>query len=54
MQSMKTKPEIHGVKIYHYGDGCYGFSVRHTGTFRLRDYEELDLEVKSARLVRRD
>jgi len=45
--------KIFGVRIYQEGNGCYSFSVKHSGPFRLQDYEELELEVKSARLVRK-
>jgi hypothetical protein len=45
---------IFGVKIYHDDGGCYTFSIRHTGQFNLRDYEKLEFEVKSTRLVRRN
>jgi len=34
--------------------GCYRFSFRSTGDFVLHNYEELDLEVLSAKLVRRE
>ena len=47
------EPEIYGVKITLDAGGCYCISVRHAGHFRLKDYEELDLEVKSARLVQK-
>ena len=45
--------KIYGVRIYQEGNGCYSFSVRHSGEFKLNDYEELELEVTSARLVRK-
>jgi len=46
--------DIYGVRISVYDrGGSYGLCFRHTGDFRLNDYEELDLEVKSARLVKR-
>lgn len=48
------KVKIYGVKILHDDNGCYTFSIQHTGQLNLRDYEKLDLEVKSARLVRRN
>ena len=48
-----AEPRIYGVKISLDGDKSYCISVKHTGHFNLRDYEELELEVKSARLVRR-
>ena len=47
-----SEPKIFGVKL-HLDNGCYRFSFRHTGDFRLNDYEELDLEVMSAKLVKR-
>ena len=48
-----AKVKIYGVKISQDDNGCYTFSVKHTGQFNLRDYEKLELEVKSAKLVRR-
>ena len=48
------EPKVYGVKITQDGDKCYCISVKHTGEFRLSDYEELEFEVKSARLVRRE
>ena len=60
---VKTEPEthdpsgktrIHGINITQHTPGCYCISVKHTGPFSLRDYEQLDLEIKSARLVKRD
>ena len=48
-----SRPKIYRVKIFHHGKGCYSFSFRHTGDFRLNDYEELDFAVIDARLVRR-
>jgi len=48
------EPQIYGVRIYHDGKGGYHFSVRHTGQFKLCDYEQLDLEIASARLVKRE
>jgi hypothetical protein len=49
-----SEPRIYGVRIYQEEKGAYTFCVRHSGQFRLGDYEELELEVKSARLVRRN
>lgn len=46
------EPKIYGVRIYQEND-AYCIAVRHTGEFRLKDYDELDVEVKSARLTRR-
>jgi len=53
-KSIENEPRIYGVKIYHDGDGCYGFIWKHTGQFTLKDYQELELEVKSVKLVRRE
>ena len=47
------KAKIFGVKISQDGNDCYTFSVQHTGPFNLRDYEKLELEIKSAKLVRK-
>jgi hypothetical protein len=46
------KTKIYGVKICREGAGNYSISVRHTGPFCLADYKELDLEIKSAKLVK--
>lgn len=45
-------PKIYGLRICRNTDGCYCLSFRHTGNFSLNDYEELDLKVMSATLVR--
>jgi hypothetical protein len=47
------EPKIYGVKISQDENQCYCISVRHAGDFCLADYEELEFEVTSARLVRR-
>ena len=47
------KTIIYGVKICQEGTGSYSISVRHTGPFCLADYKELDLEIKSAKFVKR-
>ena len=47
------KVKIYGVKISQDDYGCYTFSIQHTGQFNLRNYEKLELEVKSTRLVKR-
>ena len=49
----RTDPTIYGVTIIQEGNGGYSFSVKHSGDFKLQDYDELELEVKSARLVKR-
>ena len=57
MQSEKpcqqSNMKIYRVKICQDTNGCYSFSVRHTGHFKLCDYEEIELEVRSAKLVER-
>jgi hypothetical protein len=50
---LDCEPRIHGVKIVQEANGCYGFTLRHTGPFRLKDFQELELEVSSARLVKK-
>ena len=49
-----SEPRILGVKIYQEENGAYAFTVRHSGSFSLGDFKELDLEVTSARLVKRN
>lgn len=49
-----SEPRIYGVKITPDEDKAYCISVRHTGDFNLRDYEELDFEVSSVKLVRKE
>lgn len=44
---------IHGLKICQEGSGSFSICVRHSGAFELIDYDEIEVEVKSARLVRR-
>ena len=46
--------KIYGVRIRQEGSGTYSVNVRHTGHFRLEDFDEIDVEVKSVRLVRRE
>jgi len=57
MQSEKpcqlSDVKIYRVKICQDTNGCYSFSVRHTGHFELRNYEEIVLQVHSAKLIRR-
>ena len=47
------EPKIYGVRISQDANGCFCISVRHTGPFRLMDYELLDFETKSVRLVKK-
>jgi len=44
---------ISRVRIFREGNFAYQFVVQHTGRFNLQDYEELELEVRSARLVKK-
>jgi hypothetical protein len=57
MRSEKIDPvdevKIYGVKISQDENECYTFSIKHTGQFNLKDYEKLEFEIKSARLVRK-
>ena len=48
-----AEPRIYGLKICQEGDGSYCFSVKHTGGFRLQDYDEIEFKVKSATFVKR-
>ncbi len=49
-----TEPKIYRVKITQDGYKCYDISVRHSGVFRLSDYDELEFDVSAARLVRKE
>ena len=50
----KQTVRIYGVRILvDEESGAHHLCFQHTGDFRLSDYEELDLQVLSARLVRR-
>jgi len=51
-REQKGEPTIHGVTIVQEGNGGYSFRVQHSGEFRLQDYEVLEFQVRSARLVR--
>lgn len=47
------EPRILEVKITQDGNKCYSISVKHTGRFRLSDYDEVEFEVISAKLTKR-
>lgn len=47
------EPRIFGLKIVQPVRGCYKLKFEHVGDFTLGDYEELELEVISSRLVKR-
>jgi hypothetical protein len=57
MQSAELKqlsePKIYGVKITQSGNKCYCISVKHTGQFSLSDYDEVEFEVTSAKLIKK-
>ena len=44
---------ISRVRIFPEGNFAYQFVIQHNGHFKLQDYEEFDLEIKSARLIRK-
>jgi len=50
---LDSKPKIYGPKILQPSPGAFNISIKHTGSFRLFDYEELDFEVISVKLVKR-
>ena len=50
----QSEPRIYRVKILQDASGGFCISVTHTGYFRLRDYEVLEFEVESARLVKKN
>jgi len=50
----QSEPRIYRVKIIQDAGGGFCISVTHTGRFRLKDYEVLEFEVESARLVKKD
>ena len=50
---VSSEVKIFGVKIYREGLGCYTFSIQHNGEFNLKNYEKLELKVKSVKLVRK-
>ena len=48
-----SEPKLYRLRICQDGKGSYAMSFTHTGQFRLIDYEEVELEIANARLVRR-
>ena len=49
-----SEPRIYRLKIIQDAGGGFCISVTHTGRFRLKDYEVLELEVESAKLVKKE
>ena len=48
-----SDPNIQTVKIFYNGDGCYQFSIQHEGIFNIKNYGEIELEIKSVKLTRK-
>ena len=48
-----SEPKLYRLRICQDGQGSYAMSFTHTGQFRLIDYEEVELEIAGARLVKR-
>ena len=48
-----SEPKLYRLRICQDGRGSYAMSFTHTGEFRLIDYDEVDLEIAAARLVKR-
>jgi hypothetical protein len=48
-----SEPKLYRLRICQEGRGSYAMSFTHTGQFRLIDYQEVELEIAGARLVRR-
>jgi len=47
------KVKIYGIKITRESTGCYGFSITHSGPFKLGDYDELELRANAVKMVPR-
>ena len=52
-QQETSEPKLYRLRICQEGSGNYALSFTHTGRFRLIDYEEVELEIAGAKLVRR-
>ena len=48
-----SEPKLYRLRICQDGKGSYAMSFTHTGQFRLMDYDEVELEIAGARLVKR-
>ena len=57
MENINPKPEdkvkIYGIKITRESTGCYGFSIKHSGPFKLSDYDELELRANAVKMIPR-
>ena len=51
--SMYSEPKILGLKINQDEPGCYRYSFKHSGDFKLSDYEEIEFVVLTAKMVRK-
>ena len=49
----RSEPRLYRLRICQDGQGSYDMSFTHTGQCQLIDYEEVELEISGARLVRR-
>jgi hypothetical protein len=47
-------PQIRRLRICHDGRGSYSMLFTHTGQFSLQDYAEVELEIMSARLTKKE
>ena len=48
-----SEPRRHRLRICQDGHGNYDMSFTHAGQFQLIDYEEVELEIAAARLVKK-
>ena len=48
-----SEPKLYRLRICQDGRGSYAMSFTHTGEFHLIDYEEVEMEIAGARLVKR-
>ena len=48
-----VEPKIFGVRIRNHGPGAYALAFRHSGDFKLDDFDELDFEVVSTKLIKK-
>jgi len=49
----EEKVKIYGIKITRQGTGCYGFSITHSGPFKLSEYDEVELRANAVKMVPR-
>jgi hypothetical protein len=53
IERQEPEPTVYGLTISQDPNRGYCISVRHSGVFRLKDYEQIELEVSKARLIRK-